>query len=550
MDIFKLNPYITKDNQEFYLNIYNLAKEKVLPSILERDKDSIWDSSLWDLLSKNHLTGLSIPEEYGGQSASCLQCCLANESFNSGCLDDGLSLSWAAHMIIGTLPIVLFGNTFQKKKYLPKLASGEWIAAFGLTESSSGSDAASMKTFAEEVDDKFIINGSKTFITNGSIADVLVIFAKTQTKDTKIKKGKTGISAFIIEKNFKGFFVSKDLNKTGHNTSKTSELFFDDMEVPKENLLGEINSGFFQIGQATLEWERTVLTSGFLGGINFITRSSFQYAKQRKQFNTSIYNFFPIQERLAKMWVYLQSCYRLIYTVANMKDLGENISLESALVKLYISETANELSNDAIQVHGGYGYIKEYHVERFYRSSKLGTIGAGTSEILRKIITTFFKQYEPKLDNLMKHTKTSPQLSSFNDLETTLKKLNFNTEETICFSIWKELKLLLDKSYQNRDGFKKSFYFIFADLITLHFILTQAFLDLLIDHKMYHIDQKRKDLVLLTWFLISRYSRSLHAISGLNNCEINIQEIFKLYTKLKFKQVQSNIESMMEYAYH
>ena len=328
------------------------------------------------------LLGLSIPEEYGGQGASCLMTCVGHEAFAEGSSDGGLTLALGAHAIIGAMPIVLCGTEEQKKKYLPKIATGEWIAGLGLTEPSSGSDAAgSMETRAVKKGNKYIVNGSKMFITNGPIGDVFIVMAVTDKA-----KGAMGISVFIVEKNFPGFSVGKKLNKLGMRTSTTSELIFQDMEVPEENLLTKENSGFARVGRATLEWERTVLVAASLGTMQSLIEAGVRYAKQRIQFGEPIIRFQAIQEKIARCRMKLDAARLLIYKSAVKKDKGESAPLESSIAKLYATESSVEVAYDIGQIFGGYSFIHEYPVERAYRDARLGTLGAGTSEVMRSII--------------------------------------------------------------------------------------------------------------------------------------------------------------------
>ncbi|NDE62079.1 MAG: acyl-CoA dehydrogenase, partial [Cyclobacteriaceae bacterium] len=328
-----------------------------------------------------------LPTEYGGQGASCLQSCHAMEALALGSIDGGFGLSWGAHMIIGALPIALNGSEEQKKKYLPKLASGEWMGGLGLTEAASGSDAAGLLTKAEPTQGGWILNGSKLYITNGPVGHVFLIMARTQNTN----RGPLGISCFIVEKDSPGFSVSKVLRKLGHHTSMTAELVFENVFVPEENLLGPLNSGFLRIGKSTLEWERTVLISGLLGAMDYAFRASWKYAKEREQFKKPIFSFPVIQEKLSKLWVYLQASRRTVYFVAKGKDRGLSLPMYSSLGKLLTSELGEESASECVQIFGGYGFMKEYHVERFYRDVKLATIGGGTSEIQRSILFSLFE---------------------------------------------------------------------------------------------------------------------------------------------------------------
>ncbi|MBE7410500.1 MAG: acyl-CoA dehydrogenase family protein [Leptospiraceae bacterium] len=374
---------LPEDVLEFKESVKEFARKEILPSAEERDLNRTWDPKLWKKMGEIGLLGLPIPIEYGGQGANCLTTTVATEAFAEGSLDGGLTLAWGAHSIIGAMPIVLCGTEEQKKKYLPKMASGEWTAGLGLTEPYSGSDAAgSMQTRAVKKGDKYILNGSKMFITNGPIGDVFTVMAVTDKY-----KGAFGVSVFIIEKNFKGFSVGKKLEKLGMRTSTTSELIFQDMEVPLENMISKENSGFIRVGKATLEWERTVLVASSIGSMQSMLDSAVRYAKEREQFGEPIINFQAIQNKIAIARMKLDASRLLIYKSAIKKDRGESAPIESSIAKLYSTESTIEVAYDMGQIFGGYGFIHEYPIERAYRDARLGTLGAGTSEVMRSIIS-------------------------------------------------------------------------------------------------------------------------------------------------------------------
>ncbi len=377
-----MNFALPEEILEFKANVKSFVKSVILPSAEERDLHGIWDPSLWKKMGEMGLLGLSIPEEYGGQGASCLMTTVAHEAFAEGSCDGGLTLALGAHAIIGTMPIVFCGTEAQKRKYLPKLATGEYISGLGLTEPGSGSDAAgSMETRAVKKGDKYVLNGTKMFITNGPIGDVFIVMAVTDKS-----KGAMGISVFIVEKGYKGFKVGKKLNKMGMRTSLTSELIFEDMEVPEENRLEKENSGFVRIGRATLEWERTVLVAASIGSMQNMIDSGVLYAKQRKQFGEPLIKFQAIQDKIARSRMKLDAARLLIYKSAVKKDQGLPAPIESSIAKVYATEASNEVAYDMGQIFGGYAFIHEFPIERAYRDTRLGTIGAGTSEVMRSII--------------------------------------------------------------------------------------------------------------------------------------------------------------------
>ena len=367
---------------EFKESVRSFAAEHVKPSAEERDTTERWDPDIWKKMGEMGLLGLCHPEEYGGQGADCLTTTLATEAFAEGSTDGGLTMAWGAHTIIGAMPIVLCGTEEQKKRYIPKFASGEWITGLGLTEPASGSDAAgSMETRAVKKGDRYILNGSKMFITNGPIGDVFTIMAVTNKK-----KGPMGVSVFIVEKDFKGFSSGKKLQKMGMRTSTTSELIFEDMEVPEENMISKENSGFLRVGKATLEWERTVLIASGIGSLKAMLDDGIRYAKERQQFGQPIIRFQAIQDKIARCRMKLEAARLLLYRSAAKKDQGVAAPIESSIAKLYTTEALVEMSYEMGQIHGGYGFIHEYPVERAYRDARLGTIGAGTSEVMRSII--------------------------------------------------------------------------------------------------------------------------------------------------------------------
>jgi len=361
--------------------VVEFAQKEIAPGAAERDEEARFDRDIWDKAAELGYMGLPFPEEYGGSGASVVDTCVVGEALGYGGLDSGFTLSWGAHVVIGGVPIWQLGNDEQKQKYLPKIASGEWISGLGLTEPEAGSDAAGILTTADKKDGYYVLNGTKTFITNGPIGEVFVVLAKTDKE-----KGSAGISGFIIEKGFPGFSIGKEINKTGNRSSPTSELIFDNCEVPAENLLGEENKGFMGVALATLEWERSVMLAPAIGIMEAHLEACIKYAKGRKQFGRPISSFQAIQFKLADMKVWLETGRWVLYNVAWTKDQGIMDPLMASVSKLYITEVALKSADQAVQIHGGYGYTKEYAVERALRDAKLGTLGGGTSEIQRWII--------------------------------------------------------------------------------------------------------------------------------------------------------------------
>ena len=377
----QLNFLIPQEYLHFKDEVYQFSKEKLVPVAQEADARGEFSWQNWRQMGSMGLLGLPFPEAYGGSDASPLATCLAMESMAAAGVDAGTTLAWGAHTILAGIPIWLLGSPRQKEKYLPKLSSGEWIGAFGLTEPGSGSDAAGMKTTATRKGDRWILSGSKMFITNAPIADIFIIFAATN-KEARNR----GISAFILERGYPGFSIGKDLKKMGNRTSVTAELSFDNCEVPEENLLGPQDMGFLSVGKETLEWERSCLIAPLIGGMEYMLDICTAYAKERKQFGHPISSFQAIQRMLAEMKVAIEGARLLVYRVAWLKQLGSRAMQEAAIAKLWATEAAVKVSYDAVQIFGGYGYIHDYPVERFYRDARLGTIGAGTSEVQKMII--------------------------------------------------------------------------------------------------------------------------------------------------------------------
>lgn len=325
-------------------------------------------------------TGMCHEEKYGGSGKDLITQCVAQEELARVCAATFLSVGGSLGLC--GLPIAHFGTDAQKKKYLPKLISTETIGAFGLTEPEAGSDAIGIKTTAQKKGDRYILNGSKTFISNGPIADIAVVMAVTGKPD---EKGRN-VSSFIVEKGMKGFSAGKHLDKMGYRGAPTSELFFDDCEVPAENLLGVENEGFIQ-AMKTLEYGRIGMAVVALGIAVACMEESIKYAKERHQFGKPIGKFQMVGFRLSDMKVLTDVSRLLIYKAAWHKDNNHpEAATMASIAKLTASEASTKISSWAVQIHGGYGYMTEYPVERLYRDAKLGEIGEGTSEIQRLLI--------------------------------------------------------------------------------------------------------------------------------------------------------------------
>jgi len=369
---------LSEDEQALIEAIRELALERVAPRAAEIDHTGEFPWDMKELLAQQDILAMPFPTEYGGIGASELAVVMAIEELARHCATTALLL---AVQQLGSTPILLAGNEQQKRKYLPRLASGEWMAACGLTEAGSGSDAAAMRTMAVHKGDKYILNGSKRFITNGGLAQVNSIFAIT---DPRI--GTRGISVFIVEKSFPGFSVGRIEDKMGIKGSQTAELIFTDCEVPVENLLGREGDGF-KIAMMTLDRTRPGIGAQALGIAQGALDLAVSYSKQRVQFNRPIADNQGIQFMLADMAVNVEAARLLVYNVAEMIDRGEkDFSMYSSMAKLFASDAAMVVTNDAIQVLGGYGYMKEYPAERMMRDAKITQIYEGTNQIQRVVI--------------------------------------------------------------------------------------------------------------------------------------------------------------------
>jgi len=370
--------HVIDDERALVEAIRELAQERVAPRAAEIDRTGEFPWDMKDLLAQQDILAMPFPVEYGGIGASELAIVMAIEELSRCCATTGLLL---AVQQLGSTPILLAGNDEQKRKYIPKLASGEWLAAYGLTEADSGSDAAAMRTMAVRRGDTYILNGSKRFTTNGGLAHVNSVMAITDPTT-----GTRGISAFIVERDYPGFSVGRVEDKMGIRGSQTAELIFTDCEVPVANLLGHEGDGF-KIAMGTLDRTRPGIGAQAVGIAQGALDLAVEYAKQRIQFNKPIAENQGIQFMLADMATKVEASRLLVYNVAEMIDRGEkNFSKYSSMAKLFASDAAMEVTNDAIQVLGGYGYITEYPAERMMRDAKITQIYEGTNQIQRLVI--------------------------------------------------------------------------------------------------------------------------------------------------------------------
>jgi len=358
--------------------IKKFAQKEIQPLVKESDQKGEWPEELTLKLGEMGLLGIIIPPEYSGAGYSNVDYVIILEELSK--VDPSVGLVVAAHNSLCSNHINLFGSQEQKKKYLTRLALGKTLGAWGLTEAGAGSDAAALKTQAVKKGDTWILNGSKLFITNGSLAEILVIMAVTGSE-----KGRKGISSFIVEKGTEGFTVGKKEEKLGIRAADTAELIFEDVKLPAENLIGEEGKGYRQ-ALGILDGGRVSIAAFALGIAAGALEAALKYSKERVQFDQPISNFQAIQWMLADGYTELDAARLLTYRAAFLEDKGKRVPRESAMAKLYASELAVRASSDAVQILGGYGFSKEYPVEKFYRDSKLATIGEGTSEIQRWII--------------------------------------------------------------------------------------------------------------------------------------------------------------------
>ncbi len=355
-----------------------IAEEKIVPVRAELDETGEFPWDIMKVLAQSDLFGLFIPEEYGGLGKGCLELSIAVEELSRACL--GVSTTFAANAL-GTYPLLLFGTDEQKKKYLPDIAAGKRLVAFGLTEANAGSDAGGTQTTARLEGNEYIINGTKQWITNGGEAEVYTIIAITDRS-----KGPRGASAFVVEKGTPGFTFGKKENKMGIRASATTELIFDNCRIPRDNIIGKEGMGFV-VAMKTLDSSRTGVGAQGVGVAQGAFEEAVKFAKQRVQFGHPVITFQAVQHMLADMATSIEASRALVYAVARFIDSGaKDVSKESAMSKLFATDVAMKVTTDAVQVMGGSGYMKEYPVEKMMRDAKILQIYEGTNQIQRNVI--------------------------------------------------------------------------------------------------------------------------------------------------------------------
>jgi alkylation response protein AidB-like acyl-CoA dehydrogenase len=369
---------LTEDQELLRNTVREFAETEILPTVMEFDEKQEFPRQIIAKAAELGLLGILFPERYDGAGLGYMEYAIAIEELSR--VDGSVGISVAAHNGLCSNHIFLFGNDAQRDKWLKPLATGEWIGGWSLTEPTAGSDAGGTRSTAVEDGDHWVLNGAKTFTTHGTVGDAVVVFAVTD-KD----KGKHGISAFVIKKGTPGFRSGKKENKMGLRASDTSEVIMEDCRIPSDQLIGERGEGFID-AMKILDGGRISIAALALGMARGAYEAAAKYATQREQFGRSIASFQAIQFMLADMATKIDAATLLIYRAAWMKDKGQNVTKQSAMAKLFASEIGVEVADKALQIFGGYGYVKDFPVEKFYRDMKLCTIGEGTSEIQRIVI--------------------------------------------------------------------------------------------------------------------------------------------------------------------
>lgn len=368
----------TDEQRQFYRTVFRLAQDAVAPGAAQRDRENRFDRDVWQKLAANGLMGLPVPEAYGGGGASILDLCLAAEALGEGGHDGGLNLSLGAHWVIGTLPIWLHGSDELKRRWLPGLCDGTYIGAWASTEPEAGSDAAALRTTAVREGDTWVLNGTKMFITNGPIADMCTVLARTSER---------GATAFVVDTTTPGFSVGPELDKLGCRSSPTAEIVLDGVRVGDDCVLGEVDEALWGVAFECFDWERSVMVAATVGGMQATLDETVRYAKEREQFGHPIAKFQAIQHKIAEMKINLETCRNAVYRAAWLKQTGAEHQVEASIAKTLVGDLSVHNALEAIQIHGGYGYLREFPAERGLRDAKLTSIGGGTTEVQKLIIS-------------------------------------------------------------------------------------------------------------------------------------------------------------------
>jgi alkylation response protein AidB-like acyl-CoA dehydrogenase len=372
---------LTEEQKILRENIIRFAQQVLNEGVSQRDREQIFPRELWRKCGEMGIQGLPVPEQYGGSGLYALSTVIALEALGYGCHDGGLVFSLCAHLLSCVVPLWKYGSEAQKRQYLPGLCNGTLIGVHAMSEPGSGSDAFSLLTKAELDGEGFRITGTKTFISNGPIADLVIVFAVTDPA----KGYYGGVSAFLVENGTPGFRAGRKLEKMGLRTSPLGELVFEDLYLPREAVLGGVGGGAIIFTHA-MDWERICLFASHVGTIERLLERSIEYARTRSQFGQPIGKFQAISHRIADMKVQLEAARLLTYKAAWRLDREKNVSLDASIAKLFVSESLLKAALDTLQIHGGYGYMAEYQVERALRDAIGSTIYSGTSEMQRNII--------------------------------------------------------------------------------------------------------------------------------------------------------------------
>jgi len=368
---------ITPEQQALYDSMRRLAREVISPGAAERDHAGRWDPDIWKQLAAAGVAGMPIPVEHGGSGGSIIDCCLVNEAIGEGGRDGGFGLSLGAHWVIGSVPIWLHGTPAQQRRWLPGLCDGSLIGAWASTEPEAGSDAAGMQATARRDGDSYVLTGTKMFITNGPIADVCTVLVRAEQ----------GPTAFLVDTRTPGFRVGREIDKMGCRSSPTAEIVLSDCRVPADAVLGVPGEALWRIAFECFDWERTVMLAGMVGGMRATIDDTVHYAKQRSQFGKPIAHFQAVAHKLADMEINYQVCRNAVYRAAWLKENAREHQVEASVAKALLGRLSVENALEAIQVHGGYGYTRDFPVERALRDAKLASIGGGTTEIQKMIIS-------------------------------------------------------------------------------------------------------------------------------------------------------------------